>query len=280
MSHAIEPVQSLSEAWLRTLQYTAAQKNGRAVHVVATVTQPGVEIDGVRTTIDAFLNEHGCQSVETVAETIFPASLYTPPPFDWAPGIAKDKEAELDEAATRLYDAYLDILPLVVSVHANRRGTYFGRMITYPGREVGGVNQLDARVRRLRSEANAGRRTNNTLDMDLAADALDDSFLPGLQEYSENDNRTRGFPCLTHIDFTLHEGRLHALAVYRHQYLVEKAYGNLVGLSSLMSFLSQQTGCELGELAMHATFADAQRSTFASRDIAELAASASLQVGR
>src|SRR5262249_18505243 len=70
--------------------------------------------------------------------------------------------------------------------------------------------------------------------------------------------RTRGFPCLTHVDLTLHRGRLHATAVYRHQYLIDKAYGNLLGLSWLLQFLCQQTGYQLGELVVHATLADAQ----------------------
>jgi thymidylate synthase len=73
------------------------------------------------------------------------------------------------------------------------------------------------------------------------------------------DKRRRGFPCLTHIDFTLHDGRLHCMAVYRHQYLIEKAYGNMLGLSRLLGFVCQQTGYEAGELVVHATMADAQR---------------------
>jgi hypothetical protein len=48
--------------------------------------------------------------------------------------------------------------------------------------------------------------------------------------------------------------------VYRHQYLVEKAYGNLMGLSALLRFLCQQTGYAVGELCVHATMADAQLS--------------------
>jgi hypothetical protein len=56
----------------------------------------------------------------------------------------------------------------------------------------------------------------------------------------------------------LYQGRLHATAVYRHQYLIDKAYGNLLGLSWLMQFLCQQSGFEVGELVVHATLADSQ----------------------
>jgi thymidylate synthase len=132
-------------------------------------------------------------------------------------------------------------------------------MITWPGKEAGGVNQLAARVEHLRAQHVTGRQTNNTLDIDIAADALgDDDDLRGVQVYASTDRRTRGFPCLTHIDLTLYRGRLHMTAVYRHQYLIDKAYGNLLGLSWLMQFLCQQTGHELGELVVHATLADTQ----------------------
>ena len=136
-------------------------------------------------------------------------------------------------------------------------------MISWPGKTAGGFNQLAARIERLRAEHSAGKTTNNTLDMDLAADALVDNptgeeDVPGVQVYAATDQRTRSFPCLTHIDLTLFQGRLHATAVYRHQYLIDKAYGNLLGLSWLMHFLCQQSGFEVGELVVHATLADAQ----------------------
>jgi hypothetical protein len=62
------------------------------------------------------------------------------------------------------------------------------------------------------------------------------------------------------------------MAVYRHQYLVEKAYGNMLGLSALVQFLCQQSGYEPGELVVHATMADAQRGDFPG--VARLAADA------
>ena len=194
-----------------------------------------------------------------MAETIFPASLYPDPGIDWSVDLPEAQRGALDAAAAALYDAYAGMLPLLRTVNANKSGTYFSRMITWPGKEAGGVNQLAARVEHLRAQHVTGRQTNNTLDIDIAADALgDDDDLRGVQVYASTDRRTRGFPCLTHIDLTLYRGRLHMTAVYRHQYLIDKAYGNLLGLSWLMQFLCQQTGNELGELVVHATLADTQ----------------------
>lgn len=259
MSELLPAVASVSEAWMLSLARTAEADGGRAVHVVSTVTEPGTEIGSIREVLDEALDSAGAQSVETVAETIFPGSLYPDPGLDWSPDLPATECAVLDAAAEELYETYIGMLPLLRTVNANKSGTYFSRMISWPGKEAGGVNQLAARIERLRGEQVAGRRTHNALDMDVAADALcDEAELRGVQVYAATDRRIRSFPCLTHVDLTLHLGRLHATAVYRHQYLIDKAYGNLLGLSWLMQFLCQQSGHELGELVVHATLADAQ----------------------
>ncbi len=259
MSQLLRAVASISEAWLLSLERTANADGGRAVHVISTVTEPGTEIISVRRVLDEALDSYGAYSVETVAETIFPVSLYPNPAIDWSPDLPAEKRGVLDAAGQVLYEAYADMLPLLRTINANKSGTYFSRMITWPGKRAGGVNQLAARVEHLRAQHVAGRRTNNTLDMDTAADAqADEEDLRGIQVYAATDRRTRGFPCLTHIDLTLYLGRLHMTAVYRHQYLIDKAYGNLLGLSWLLQFLCQQTGYEIGELVVHATLADAQ----------------------
>lgn len=256
---AMPPAVSVSEAWVLGLERVAAEPDGRLVHLVSTVTDPGTELAPVRQVLECALGAADKQSVDTVAETIFPSSLYTDPGFSWAPGMAPEAEAELDFAADALYASYCDMLPLLSSVAANNRGTYFGRMVSWPGKAAGGPNQLADRVTALRSEHRAGRQRNNTLDMDIAADSQEPR---GVQIYAATDRRRRGFPCLTHVDLTLHDGRLHCLAVYRHQYFIEKAYGNMLGLSAMLHFLCQQSGYAPGELVVHATMADAQRGAF------------------
>ena len=264
MSELLPAVPSVSEAWLLSLERAAATPDGRAVNVVSTVTEPGAEIGSVRRVIDCALLAAKAQEVQTVAETIFPASLYPDPGLDWSPELGGAERDLLDQAAACLYEAYAAALPMLLTVSANNRGTYFSRMVTWPGREVGGVNQLAARIKRLRAEHTASRYTHNALDIDVAADAVSgEDDLQGLQVYAATDRRTRGFPCLTHIDLTLHQGRLHMVAVYRHQYLIDKAYGNLLGLSWLLQFLCQQTGYAIGELVVHATLADTQGRAYA-----------------
>ncbi len=260
MSELLNATKTISEAWLQALTYTASQRNGRCVHLVMTVENPGSEDEAIRGALDQALNATETQSVDTVAGTIFPKPLYKSPGFSWSPDLDEPAVRALDVAARDLYQRYEQMLPLLLKFRGNSRGTYFSRMISWPGKEPGGTNQLDMRISRIRGEFANRRRTNNTLDIDIGADALVSEPLAGVQVYAPSDQRMRGFPCLVHIDLTLVDGTLHCLAVYRHQYLITKAYGNLVGLSRLMHFLCEQTGADCGELVVHATLADAEPS--------------------
>ncbi len=276
MSDYVEPAGNISRAWLDTLELVHT-RGGHRTHVLTTVRDPLAPEDwGIRRAIDSVLapgkrNGVMIEEVDTVASTIFPHDLYAAPDFMWSPDLAEDQRVELDTAASELYEAYTDMLPLLCTADGNPRGTYFGRMISWPGKMAGGLNQLADRVRYLRKERQAGRSRYNVSDMTIGgqaemgtgavSDANADVDL-GVQVYASTDRRQRGFPCLVHIDFTLLDGELSMLAVYRHQYLVSKAYGNLLGLARLLAFVAQQTGFMVGELAVQATLADSEAPTF------------------
>jgi hypothetical protein len=275
MSEYVESASNISQGWLKTLEYVH-DRGGRCVNVLTTIADPSMpEDDDIRAVIDKVLgsDEYSggpAQGVDTVASTIFPHDLYFDPGLPWSPDLSPEDAARLDTAAMDLYQMYGDMLPLLCTARANNRGTYFGRMISWPGKEAGGTNQLAERVKYLRKAQQQGHQAQNVSDIAVGGEAelltdLSDLQDVGLQVYAPTDRRTRGFPCLVHIDFTLLEGRLSMLAVYRHQYLITKAYGNLVGLSRLLVFLAQQTGFEVGELAVLATLADTQPTEFGGR---------------
>ena len=274
MSYFIEPAESVSETWLRTLAYVQAA-GGCAINVMSTVTNPLVGEDvNIRAAIDDVLNGENrgdvrVQEVETVAGTIFPSDLYSDPKLAYNPNLEDADKQVLDLAARDLYDAYCDMLPILTTDRANQRGTYFGRMISWPGKTGGGENQIAARIATLRRARDLNQRRRNLDDITIGGEAegLLDYSPAGLQVYAANDHRTRGFPCLVHIDLTLFDGRLSMAAVYRHQYLVTKAYGNLLGLARLLGFIAHQSGYEVGELVIHATMADAEHGTYNRRGI-------------
>lgn len=281
MSDYIQPAESLSQAWLRTLERVHAS-GGYAINVMSTVTNPLAPEDArIRDAVDAVLdggNRAGTrvQEVETVAGTIFPSDLYVDPQLVYSSGLEEADRKTLDLAASDLYEAYLDMLPVLVTDPANARGTYFGRMISWPGKTGGGRNQLADRVTTLRRAHDLNQRKRNLEDIVIGGEGegLTDDSLAGVQVYAASDRRSRGFPCLVHIDLTVFDGRLSMAAVYRHQYLVTKAYGNLVGLSRLLGFLAQQSGYTVGELVVHATMADTEQGTYTKAGLAELIATA------
>lgn len=261
MSTYIEPAETVSEAWLRTVE-VVAEGGGRLVNVMTTVTEPGTELAPIRATIDQVLDSRGrhAQSVETVAGTIFPADLYRDLGYIWRPDLSAHDGQAIDDAAADLYESYQLLLPLLLTADGNKQGTYFSRMVTWPGKLEGGVNQLADRIRYLRSYRSRGVSAHNAADIAIGGEG--DIGDQGLQVYAATDRRQRSFPCLVHIDLTLLHGKLSMLAVYRHQFLLTKAYGNLVGLSNLLRFLAQQTGFDVGELAIQATLADDERGDY------------------
>lgn len=175
----------------------------------------------------------------------------------------------MDASATDLYACYMEMLPILTTDTGNRNGTYFGRMVCWPGRTGGGRNQLADRITHFRRARTRNINQRNLEDIAVGGEAelLD---LQGFQIYAASDLREYGFPCLVHVDLTLYQGRISMAATYRHQFLITKAYGNLLGLARLLGFLAQQTGYGVGELMVNATFADAQRADYTKAGVAEL----------
>lgn len=278
MSCYIEPAEGVSEAWLRTLEAVRAA-DGHAVNVVTTVTNPLAGEDvAIRAAIDQLMAEGNrggtrVQRVETVAGTLFPMDLYAYPGFDFHPDLGEDALALIDSAAADLYDSYTSMLEVLRTDTANRSGTYFGRMISWPGKTAGGTNQIADRIKGLRRARTRNLRKRNVEDIAVGGEAELLNEADGLQIYSAGDHRERGFPCLVHIDLTLYDGKLSMAAVYRHQYLVTKAYGNVLGLARLLGFLAHQTGYEVGELMVTATLADAELGAYSKKRVDELIAS-------
>jgi hypothetical protein len=149
----------------------------------------------------------------------------------------------------------------------NDHGTYFGRLVSFPA-AGGTVNQLDAIITRLRSEtAKKGSGTGpmsacyeagfTTPDADGTGDDLEPSISTDVPVRAPGrDKRIRGFPCLSHCSFQLdREGTLHAMAHYRSHVMVERAYGNYVGLGRLLDYIAGQAGLRRGELTVTAGYA-------------------------
>jgi hypothetical protein len=241
----------VSSAWLAACR-AMADRSPIAYHTVVRIENPLAEDPAVRAAVDGILEAARLQSVKTVANTIFPQA------------VAATSRDHLDLARR-----YTDMLPSLRRLSgANAWGTYFGRLVSYPG-PGGPVNQLAMIIARLRSEtAKAGTGTGPLTAAYEAAFATpgegdgvapQDSCLVTLHTQVRvpgQDSRVRGFPCLSHCSFQLdRSGTLHAMAHYRSHVMVERAYGNYLGLGRLLGYIAGQAGLRTGELTVTAGYA-------------------------
>lgn len=268
MSRYVAPAEGISQAWISVLEAVNVEADGTATNVMVTIPSPSVQdVIDVRQVLDLELSCRGQYEVNTVANTLFPSAFYPARSHSWEPWLPSAGIGELDDAANQLYAEYLAILPSLRRIPANARGTYFSRMISWPGKTGTGVNQLKDRIDFLRKERANGRATSNACDLVIAGDGDEQVAAAGvgIQEYAATDRRPQGFPCLVHIDVSVHNGSLSLTAVYRHWHLITRAYGNMVGLTRLQAFLCQQTGFALGELVVVAGYANAERGKYGGR---------------
>jgi hypothetical protein len=175
MSSYIEPAANVSEAWLRTLEYVN-DAGGHAVNVITTIVEPlAPESGGIRKALDVVLGSQSkttrVQSVETVAGTIFPKDIYVDTGISFDPAMDEETLETLDRSAADLYACYGDMLPILTTDWANRSGTYFGRMISWPGKTGEGTNQLADRIRRFRRARTANVGQRNLEDITIAGEA-------------------------------------------------------------------------------------------------------------
>ena len=107
--------EDLSTAWARAARHLASQPGFQDWDLAVEIAQPLAEVGPIRAAIDRRLARRKKQSVETVANTIFPQLLS-------------------DNSANRetLYRRYSAINPKLRRFGKNRRGLYFERLISWP----------------------------------------------------------------------------------------------------------------------------------------------------
>jgi hypothetical protein len=222
---------TLTDAWLEgTAQLH--EGDGEVLNLVMTIADPDPN-HADPTVVDALnrlLCQRGKQTVETVANTIFPSAFLR-------------GRCSRDE----FYQRYLASLPRLLKQKGNGHGTYFGRLIQYPAsadiKHGQTTNQIEGIIKKLETQL----RTRNPKRFAYTAQV----FAPG-----RDDNTTMGFPCLSHLSFQLVNSRLCLTAVYRNHYYFQRALGNFIGLARLQQFIANAVGLGLGPLTVHACHAE------------------------
>jgi hypothetical protein len=176
-----------------------------------------LQIPAIQWVIDA-VNDQSCR---TVANTIFPNSLWNP---------------DAEDDARRLFTRYERIWPVVAKCRANSKGVYFRRLTAYApesGDERPPTNQLEHVIETY-------KRGNHRHS------ALQASIFDPTRDHSHS--RRRGFPCLQQVAFGVSEGNLEVTGFYALQHHVPKAYGNYLGLCWLGRFMAKQLGLRLSQV--------------------------------
>jgi len=192
------------------------------------------EIPAIRSLLDNELNRRGMLAVHSIANTIFPYSLW-------------DQTAPADVAARRLFERYHRLLPaLRRRDQRNRHGTYFQRIISYAP-----LHQTDdSAMNQLEYLLTTWRRGNHRRS------ALQLSVFDPTRDHT--NQRQRGFPCLQQLALTPYgtsRRRLSLTAFYATQYCFDKAYGNYLGLCRLGEFICHQLGFSLRRVTCIAALA-------------------------
>ena len=217
---------NLSDAWARALIRCHAVAGGviapAVVEFPAPATDMGIEDKRIREVVDDYLRRlPKQQKIETIAGTIFPESI-------WA--LARNDRK-------KFFETYKKCIPRILRYCDNANGVYFARMIEYPSRERRTINQLEKIIEIWKS----GNHRHSALQAGI--------YCPG--EDLKNQ-RQRGFPCLQQLAFYA-EGQngchgLSLVAFYANQNLIEKGYGNYLGLYRLGEFMAHEMELNLSKI--------------------------------
>lgn len=253
---------NVAEGWIAAFGALSAAKGCEIVNLTVTIENPGLELLGVRQEIDrqvADLHASGHtefnKSVHTVANTIFPVSLYRagrPDAFYDAVRKGQSRRAG------------------AITSWGSKGGTYAGRLVGYPTYGKGELNQ----IKRIVEYLDAKTTYRDRYEISLTCEAPDEdqskptlftsasTYVPGY------DTATRGGQCLSHISLNVTDDRLSMTALYRHQTFVARAYGNFLGLARLQHFLVREAKKPLrvGELMVVASHAEIESSVAARRE--------------
>lgn len=177
-----------------------------------------VEDPFIREMLDVALKDNRKQSCHTVANTIFPKSLWNP-----------------CRSRKLLYQRYEDIFPRLQRIDSkNNLGLYFERLIAYDS-DFSKGNQLE-KIISIYNQRKGFRRS--VLQTSIFDPKRDHTRKPYLK-----------FPCLQHVTFApCGNGGLSVNGFYAMQYLFERAYGNYLGLCRLGQFVAHELGLKLVQM--------------------------------
>lgn len=236
---------NLSYAWSRALLQIISNPGKKISPLVISLTdfngnKPNEDIN-IRNALDKLLKTHGHQKIETVANTIFPYSLWRRSCYD----------------RTNLFNRYINLIPRIKSIEKtkNKRGLYFERLISFEDGS-NNINQLEHIISKYNSRSGVRTSMFQASIFDPRRDHINDAQM--------------GFPCLQHISFVPDNNSLTLNAFYATQQLFHKAYGNYLGLCQLGLFMAREMNLNLERMNCFIGVEKLEKISKTSKDLKEL----------
>ncbi|MDX2181161.1 MAG: hypothetical protein SFV18_16320 [Bryobacteraceae bacterium] len=233
MIHPIS-ADTCAKAWLGAISLLGDAEHRCAYNVILDIENPIslAFIDKrIVQALDELLVAHDAQPVATVAGTIFPAAHYR----------QRGLKGVMEDFPKRVY-------PKV----KKNWGTYAGRMLVRTNHTGQELNPLQILIDKLRQQMRGSGPKRAIYEVNMV-DVFAD--LP-IYDPGRDARRVMNQPCLAHLSFKLTgDHGLMLTALYRNHYYVERALGNLIGLSQLLFFVAKEAELEPKGLVCHSTFA-------------------------
>ncbi|WP_313164658.1 hypothetical protein [Sedimentibacter sp.] len=208
---------NFQEAWIKVCIELSKNK-WELWDVVVEIENPllfNMEYDKL---VTGFSKMHQLIRPKDVAYTIFPYGFY-----------------EINRDSDKLYENYWRFFKHARKAKNRGWGTYFERMIRYPGKK-GNIDQLGTIIKSI---------NNRSRDLKAAYTII-------IPKPGTENTRPLGSPCLNYIAIRTepsNTGRIiNLLVVYRNHDFLKRAYGNYLGLCKLLEYISVETGSNIGKV--------------------------------
>ena len=225
---------SRTEAWHSAA--TTLLDESPTLNLVLSIKKPDWDggFSNVNSIVDKFLSSEGAFSTHTLAEFIFPGYEYK----KWG--------------EKGVFETYPDnLFPVIEKLPSINWGTYAYRLVRRRTVDGNTINPLKQMIKKMNSELSKPGVKRSCYELGLS---LNEFELP-LYETTQDLNRRMGGPCLSHLSFKLFEQKVHLTAFYRSHDYRHRAFGNLIGLARLLTFVACQTRQEIGSLVVHSSYA-------------------------
>jgi thymidylate synthase len=216
---------SCARAWVAAASALIDQRD-EAYNVIIDVQDP-ISHDSADhaaiTLLDRFLRDHDQNPIVTVANTIFPQSLYD------------------EYGSPKFYDIYLEDFDRLSET--KQWGRYFERMIRHRTFDGTVYRPLQELIEKMAKQEAKQKRFSSVYELAIYDPLFDRKVF-------------RGGQCLSYLSFKVDDaGTLRLTALYRNHTYITRCLGNLIGLGRLQAFVAKGAGVKVGSLTCISTHA-------------------------